>query len=86
MLTQRRSFSLVAMPNGILAIGGHDGKNYLSNVEAFNYSSKKWIKLMNMNQARCTHSAIVSRDFQEVWVSGGFAHEALKSIEVFDLN
>ena len=28
----RRSFTLISLPNGIYAIGGHDGKNYLKSV------------------------------------------------------
>ena len=37
MKYQRRSFTLVSLPNGIYAIGGHDGKSYLKSVEMFDY-------------------------------------------------
>jgi hypothetical protein len=32
MKTSRRSFSLIALPNAVFAIGGHDGKQPLSSV------------------------------------------------------
>lgn len=35
MIKNRRSFVLVALPQGIYAIGGHDGKKYLSEMEFF---------------------------------------------------
>jgi hypothetical protein len=28
----RRSFKMLALPNGIYAIGGHDGKSYLNEI------------------------------------------------------
>lgn len=37
MRFQRRSFVLLALPNGIYAIGGHDGKKCLSEAEFFDY-------------------------------------------------
>jgi influenza virus NS1A-binding protein len=33
MNESRRALSLVALPDGIYAIGGHNGKEYLSSVE-----------------------------------------------------
>jgi influenza virus NS1A-binding protein len=33
MNTPRRAHAVITLPNGIYAIGGFDGKNYLSSVE-----------------------------------------------------
>ena len=35
--------SLVSLPHGILAIGGYNGKNYLNNVELFDFDKEKWV-------------------------------------------
>jgi Kelch motif len=35
MLESRRSLALVAMPDGVYAIGGYNGSNYLATVEKF---------------------------------------------------
>ena len=39
MKTPRRSFTLVSLPNGLYAIGGHDGKSYLKSVEMYDFDS-----------------------------------------------
>lgn len=39
----RRSFTLVSLPHGLYAIGGHDGVNYLKEVELYDFTKEKWI-------------------------------------------
>ena len=48
MKNPRRSFTMVAVPDGVIVIGGHDGKNYLNSVEKYQYSNGKWVNLKNM--------------------------------------
>lgn len=38
MTEARRALAAVALPDGIYAIGGYDGKQYLSSVEKYNYT------------------------------------------------
>jgi hypothetical protein len=43
MKNPRRSFALVSLPNGLYAIGGHDGKSFLKSVEMYDYESQNWV-------------------------------------------
>ena len=81
----RRSFALVSLPHGIYAIGGHDGSNYLKEVELYDFTLEKWIIVSSMNEPRCAHTALVTGDLQNIIVSGGFHNKPLKSTEVFDI-
>jgi hypothetical protein len=63
MKESRRALALVAMPDGIYAIGGYDGSKYLQSIEKFDLVSEKWVKVKPMNVARCTLSAVASGDF-----------------------
>lgn len=38
----RRALSAVALPDGIYAIGGFDGQNYLSSIEKYDESKNEW--------------------------------------------
>jgi influenza virus NS1A-binding protein len=59
---QRRALSAVALPDGVYAIGGYDGKEYLSSVERYDLDRKAWVKVASMNIPRCTLSAVASPD------------------------
>lgn len=58
----RRALATVALPDGIYAIGGYDGKQYLSTVEKFDLEKQKWITVKSMNTSRCTLAAVASSD------------------------
>ncbi len=38
-----------------------------------------------MNQSRFTHTAVVTNDYQNILVFGGFQNEPLKSVEVYNI-
>lgn len=59
----RRALSAVTLPDGIYAIGGFDGENYLSSVEKYDDSTNEWVFVSSMNYPRCTLSAVSSGDF-----------------------
>lgn len=58
----RRALSAVALPDGIYAIGGFDGQNYLSSIEKYDEVKNEWTFISSMNYARCTLSAIATPD------------------------
>ena len=45
----RRALALVALPDGVYAIGGYNGKDYLSSVEKYDASKHAWVKVKSMN-------------------------------------
>lgn len=86
MNRQRRSFTLVALPHGIMAIGGHSSLKTLPFVEILDFNRWEWIELTPMNEPRCYHSAIVTKDYQTISVFGGFADaKDLDSIEIYEM-
>jgi hypothetical protein len=85
MSKSRSSFSLVALPHGIYAIGGYDGHESLKSVELFDFNSEKWINVTAMSSGRFAHTAVVTNDLQYIVVSGGYQNKALKCTEIFDI-
>ena len=84
MKHQRRGFTLVAVPHGIFAIGGHSSLSALASVELFDFNRGEWVEMEAMSEARCYHSAVLSHDYQTITVFGGFAdNRELDSIEVY---
>ena len=59
----RRALAAVAMPDGIYAIGGYNGKDYISTVERYDISEDKWTLISKLNSPKCTMTAIASPDF-----------------------
>lgn len=45
MKTPRRSFSMIALPHAVFAIGGYDGKVCIKSVEMFEYDSNRWVEV-----------------------------------------
>lgn len=84
MKNPRRSFTLVSLPNGLYAIGGHDGKSFLKSVEMYDFESEDWVEVASLNQARFTHTALCTGDYQNIIVLGGFQNQPLKTVEVYD--
>lgn len=76
----RRSFALVAVPHGIYAIGGYNGHTPLPDVEMFDYGKNKWVQVQPMSVPRFAHTALVTTDYRQIIVSGGFNYRALKSV------
>jgi len=58
MLHPRRALSVVTLADGIYAIGGFDGQNYLNTVEKYDEFSGSWQMVCPMLMARCTHHAV----------------------------
>jgi len=50
----------VALPDGIYAIGGFDGTQYLNSVEK--YEDGRWTLIQSLNHPRCTLSALSTPD------------------------
>lgn len=87
MKKARRALSLVAMPDGIYAIGGFTGKDYVSQVERYEILSDEWVTVRPMLSAKCTMSCVVSLpDYQYIYVLGGFNGQPLGEIERYDSN
>ena len=62
MKEPRRALSAVALPDGIYAIGGYNGKEYVSTVEKYDFFSNEWYPVKSMRRPRCTLSAVASSD------------------------
>jgi len=77
----RTSLSLVTLPDGIYAIGGHDGYNYLNSVEKYDDTTNTWTFVGSLNYPRCRMSAVVSNDLRNIYVFGGYNNGALNSVE-----
>lgn len=82
----RRALAVIAMPDGIYAIGGYDGQKYLATVEKFCLTQNKWIKVKQMNTARCTLSAVPSADCQYIYAIGGYNGQALDLVERYSVH
>jgi len=85
MNTPRRALAAVSLPDGIYAIGGFDGDNYLSSVEKYEESTNEWVFVSSMNYPRCTLSAVTSSDFRNIFVMGGFDNGPLKTVERYSV-
>ena len=71
MKQSRTNFATVATPRGIFVIGGHTSKKFLSEVEFYDYEDDRWTEKSSLLQARCYHTAILSKDYQIITVFGG---------------
>lgn len=85
MKEARRALTAVTLPDGIYAIGGYNGKEYISSVERYDVFSNEWLPVKPMNKARCTLSACASSDYQYIYAIGGFNGVPLNLIERFDI-
>jgi len=81
----RRALTAVALPDGIYAIGGYNGKDYVATVEKYDFFRNEWIVVTPMKTPRCTLSAVASSDCMHIYAIGGFNGEALDSVERYDV-
>ncbi|KAL4445683.1 hypothetical protein ABPG74_006234 [Tetrahymena malaccensis] len=81
----RRALSAVTLPDGIYAIGGFDGNNYINSVEKYDEQLDRWTYVSSMRYSRCTSSAVVSQNNQHIYVFGGFDNGPLDSVERFNV-
>ena len=72
------------MPDGIYVLGGYDGCQFLKSVEKYDYSTKKWKYIQDMNYPRCFFSSCSSNDFQFIYSIGGYDGKPLSSVERYD--
>jgi len=80
--TPRRNCSAVQMDGRIFAIGGFDGAQILSSVEAYDPRMKSWMSVAEMNTPRS--SAMVSVQDGKLWCLGGTCGTRLRSVEWFE--
>jgi N-acetylneuraminic acid mutarotase len=82
----RRALSVVALPDGIYAIGGYSGSQYLASVERYDIERNVWTKIEQMLSPKCTLSCVVSvPDFRYVYAVGGFNGKPLETVERYDI-
>ncbi|EGR33674.1 kelch motif family protein, putative [Ichthyophthirius multifiliis] len=81
----RRALCAVTGINGIYAIGGFDGKEYLNCVERYDEGLGKWVFMKNMHFRKCTFSAVVDSSMQFFYIFGGFDNEPLDCVERYDI-
>ena len=78
----RRALATVTLADGIYAIGGYDGTNYLNTVERYDEDQDQWIIVSPLNFPRCTLAAVATPDLQAVYVFGGFDGGPLSTVEM----
>eukprot|EP00347_Sterkiella_histriomuscorum_P003080 403365667 len=85
MKEARRALAAVALPDGIYAIGGYNGKEYINTVEKYDFFTNEWAIIKPMNTPRCTLAAVASTDCQYIYVVGGFNGTPLNTIERYNV-
>lgn len=80
----RRALAAVSMPDGIYAIGGYNGKDYISSVEKYDIETDTWSVVCHLNSPKCTMTAVASPDAQSFFVIGGFNGTQLNEVEVYN--
>jgi hypothetical protein len=78
----RRNCAAAALDGRIYSIGGFDGSQILSHVEAFDPRMKNWMPLEPMTTPRSSASATVLGN--KIWVLGGTSGSRLRSVERYD--
>lgn len=81
----RRALNAQTLPDGVYAIGGFDGDDYLSTVELYDEANDKWKTIASLTRKRCTMAAAKSIDNQYIYVFGGFETIPLDSVERYSV-
>lgn len=77
----RKGLAAISMPDGIYAIGGFDGCQYLKSVEKYDFMTKKWEYIEDMNFPKCHFSCVNSNDFRYIYVIGGYDGKPINLME-----
>ena len=72
------------MPDGIYVFGGYDGCKYLKSVEKYDFVTKKWRYLAEMNFVKSLLTCVSSNDCQFIYSIGGYDGKPLNIIEKYD--
>ena len=48
MKEARRALTAVALPDGVYAIGGYNGKDYVRSVEKFDFFKSEWVSVSSL--------------------------------------
>jgi influenza virus NS1A-binding protein len=75
----------VMMPDGIYVLGGFNGNSYLKSVEKFDFNTKRWKYITDMNHNKCHFSCVTSSDYQYIYTLGGYDGRAVTFIERYDI-
>jgi len=82
----RRALSVVALPDGIYAIGGFSGQQYMSSVERYSIENDRWTTIAPLMAPKCTLSCLVSTpDYRYIYAIGGFNGTPLNEVERYDV-
>lgn len=82
----RRALAVVALPDGVYAVGGYSGKQYIATVERYDIQEDRWSVIEPMQSPRCTLSCIVSvPDYRYIYAIGGFSGKPLDTVERYDV-
>ena len=85
MNDRRRALACVSLPDGVYAVGGFNGTEYLSSVERFDEERGEWMLTAPMGRRRCTLGAVSSSDCRYIYALGGFDGAAMASVERYDV-
>jgi hypothetical protein len=82
-----KSHQAVALPDGIMVMGGFDGDEFTSKVWKIDTKTLKISQLPSMNIARASFKTVLSNNCHFIYAIGGFNDSAgpLSSVERFDL-
>jgi len=78
----RRNCASALLGSQLFAIGGFDGTQILSHVEAYDPRMKSWMPLAPMVTPRSSASATTHGD--RIWVLGGTSGSRLRTVEIYD--
>jgi hypothetical protein len=85
LIYNRKGHSAVMMPDGIYVIGGYDGTTYLKSIERYDFNTKRWKYICDMNYSKCHFSCVTSNDYQYIYTIGGYDGKGLGYIERYDI-
>ena len=62
----------MVVDEAIFAVGGYNGKDYISSIERLNIQSNEWQLVGHLSSPKCTMSSVASPDMQSILIIGGF--------------
>ncbi|XP_053990936.1 kelch-like protein 1 isoform X2 [Hylaeus volcanicus] len=82
LITPRRNTTSASLGNRFFTIGGFDGANRISTVEAYDPRMKNWCQVASLNTPRSSSCSAVVDD--SIFAIGGTSGERLRSIEKYE--